>query len=281
LLEVEKKGDLHARLLYVPLDRKNETRLARPGERPEIEIVPVASRGGRLRFAAILGRAGRYQLQLVAGSQTSYTLSARDPSVPIASGKDVDGDLPVGGAAFYSFQAAPGQLFEASLTSQKFVPILRLYDMHGTLVSSSSDVGDALAGRISHMIVNEGTYRLQVTSAGDGGGGEYRQSLKEAVIEGLKIGERGKGSLPPGGTDFRAFEGKEGQTVFLSVRSSAFDPAVSIRGPDGVVLAADNRGSPATGSLLAVKLPKSGRYSVWISSRRGAGEYSIRLIDGD
>ena len=69
--------------------------------------------------------------------------------------------------------------------------------------------------------------------------------------------------------------------MFLSVRSASLDPMVSIRGPDGVLLAADNRGNAATGSLFALKLPKTGRYTVWISSRRGVGEYTVRLIDGD
>ena len=63
----------------------------------------------------------------------------RDPSVPLGWGQEVPGTLPVGGAAFYSFKAAPGQLFEASLASQKFVPVLRLYDLQGSLVGSSSD----------------------------------------------------------------------------------------------------------------------------------------------
>ncbi|HMP03552.1 MAG TPA: hypothetical protein PKC45_13730 [Gemmatales bacterium] len=49
----------------------------------------------------------------------------------------------------------------------------------------------------------------------------------------------------------------------------------------GVLLAADHERAAATGSLLAIKLPKDGRYVVWIGSRRGAGDYTVRLIDGD
>ena len=44
-----------------------------------------------------------------------------DPSVPIEWGKEVEGSLPVGGTAFYSFKAKPGQLFQAGLVSRKFV----------------------------------------------------------------------------------------------------------------------------------------------------------------
>ena len=171
LLEVEKKGEILARLVYAPLDKKSEERIARRGDRPEIALLPVASRGGHLRFAAVLGREGRYQLQMIAETPASYKLSLRDPSVPIEWGKEVEGNLPVGGAAFYSFKASPGQLFQANLASQKFVPVLRLYDLHGDLVGSGGDDPDALGGSLTHMVVNEGVYRLQVSSLGDGGGG--------------------------------------------------------------------------------------------------------------
>ena len=97
----------------------------------------------------------------------------------------------------------------------------------------------------------------------------------------VSIASRPQGTVQPGAMDFWAFPGKEGKTVFLSVRSDAFQPTVSVRSPDGVRLAADDKGSVSTGSLVALKLPRTGRYTVWISSRRGAGEYRVRLIDGD
>ncbi len=281
LVEVAKKGEVYARLIYAPEEKKSEPRIGRRGDRAEIEFLPVASRGGRLRYAAILGRTGRYQLQLLAATAASYNLSARDPSVPIALGKEIDSNLPVGGAAFYSFQASPGQLFHANLASQKFVPLLRLYDSHGRLVSASGTDADELEGRITHMVVNEGVYRLQVSSLGDGGGGDYRQTLSQTKLQELPIGGRAKGALQPGATDFWTFVGKQGQTIFLNVRSAAFKPVVNLRSPDGVRLVADNHGNAATGSLFALRLPKSGRYTVWISSARGAGDYTMRLIDGD
>ncbi|HEV3079727.1 MAG TPA: hypothetical protein VGY66_08105 [Gemmataceae bacterium] len=281
LLEVEKKGELLSRAVFAPLENKTEERLSRPGDRPEIQFLPVASRGGWLRFAAILGCKGRYQLQLLAATPASYKVTMRDPSVPIASGRQVEAKLPVGGAVFYSFTAAPGQLFQARLSSQSFVPVLRLYDMQGSLVCSSGADGDGLEGRLTQMVVQKGLYRLQVSSLGDGGGGDFRQALEETKLKELKLGGRGQGTIQPGATDFWTFPGKEGQTVFLSVRSAAFAPTIGLRSPDGVLLATDNKGNAATGSLVPLKLPRTGRYSVGISSLRGAGEYSVRLINGD
>ena len=90
LLEVEKKGDVVSRLKFSPLGKKSKRDVARStNERPEILFLPVASRGGRLRFAAILGREGRYQLQLLAGSPVSYKLTSSDPTLPIEWGGEV------------------------------------------------------------------------------------------------------------------------------------------------------------------------------------------------
>jgi hypothetical protein len=279
VIEVEKKGDMQARLMYAPEEQQPRAKLGRNGS--AIEFLPVASRGGRLRYAAVLGRAGRYQLQIRAETDLSYKLSATDPSVPIAAGKDLQGRLPVGGAAFYRFEGTPGQLFHANLASTQFVPQLRLYDARGQLVAQSGSDNDTLDGRIAHMVVKAGRYRLQVSSEGDGGGGAFRLSLAEIQLKDIAIGGRGKGTVQPGDRDFWAFTGKRGQTVFLNVRSGDFDPAVSVRSPDGVQLAADTKGDPATGTLLALRLPKTGRYTVWIASQRGAGDYAVRLIDGD
>ena len=234
-----------------------------------------------MRFAVLLGREGRYQLHLLAHTPASYSVKMADTTVPIAQGQEVKGSLPVGGAAFYSFKAAPGQLLQASLGSQKFVPLLRLYDSRGSLVAQNADGTDALESRITHMVVNEGLYRLQVSSLGDGGGGDFRLALREQKLKELELGGRGQGTLQAGATDFWAFPGKEGKTVFVSVRSPVCEPVVSVRSPDGVQLVSDGNRAAGSDSLQAVKLPKSGRYTVWISSRRGAGDYTLRLIDGD
>src|SRR5262245_56627808 len=278
LLEVEKKGELAARLVYAPLEKTKETRLARPGALPPIQFKPVASKGGRLRFAVLLGRADRYQLQLLAQTPASYSLKMHDPTVPLERGPEEKGSLPVAGSAFYSFKALPGQLMQVSLVSQTFVPLLRLYDSRGNLVVQKEADADGLESRITYMVRREGLYRLQVASLGDGGGGDFRLALQERKLKELAVGGRGQGTLQPNGTDYWTFPGKEGQVVIISVRSAACDPVVSLYSPDGVQLASDAGRGAGTDSLQAVKLPRTGRYTIWVSSRRGAGDYTLRLI---
>jgi hypothetical protein len=282
LFEGDRKGVMLSRLVYVPREKRGEERITGPGDQPEVQLLPLASRRGRMRLAAILGREGNYQLQLLGTTSASYTLTMRDPSVPIRFDQEVDGKLPVSGASFYSFKAVPGQLIQASLTSQQFAPVMYLYDLHGNILSRGGESADGLEVRLTFMVMKEGLHRLRVCSLGDGGGGDYRLSLGETKLKELQLGCRDQGTLRAGGVDFWAFSGKEGQIVFLSVRSSAFEPTVGLYSPDGVRLAAEDRGADAaTGSLVALKLPKTGRYTVWISSELGAGEYTVRLIDGE
>lgn len=281
VLEIQKEGELAARVIWAVGDRTKEQQLSRPEDPPEIAFIPISSRGKTLRFAAVLGRPGRYELQLLARTAVSYTATIADPTAPIARDKPFEGALPVGSSMFHGFQAQPGQLIQASLSSDKFVPVLRLYDARGRAVAQSDEDAGGPDAQISHMIVSEGAYRLQVASTGDGGGGAFGLSLREHQIRQLQIGARGKGSIDPAHTDFWTFDGQEGKTLILSVRSPGCEPAVQLYTPDGVRLAGDAERPAGAESLLSVKLPRSGRYTLWITSRRGAGDYTARLIDAD
>jgi hypothetical protein len=280
-LEVEKKGEMAARLIFAPLDKMKEQRLARAGNLPEIQFAPVANRGSHLRFAAVLGRSGRYQLQLLAQTPASYTLSQADPTAKLDRGQPVAATLPVGGSAFFSFKATPGQMVQASLESKKFVPLLRLYDGRGSLVDRSDESAGGLEALLSVMILKEGLYRLQISSLGDGGGGDFRLLLQDRKLKELALGGRGQASVAPNSPDFWLFAGKEGQTVLLCARSPVCDPVVGLYSPEGVLLASDGHRPAGTDSLQTVRLPRTGRYTVRVSSRRGAGEYTLRIIDGD
>jgi len=280
VVDVDKQGTVLGRLIYAPVDRAQEKKLASAHDRPEIQFVPLASRGRHLRFAAVLGRQGRYQLQLRAETDATYDLTLSDPSVPLPLGKPLDGSLLVGGATFFKFSGTPGQYVQATLTSRSFVPALRLLDAHGNILENSE--GNAEPGaKFSRLIQQAGTYRLQVASLGDGGGGEFRAELQEQSLKELAVGARAQGTLQGDDTEFWAFQGTAGKTLIVSARAATCQLAVSLRDPSGVELHADAARRVGTDSLFSVKLPKDGKYTLGVSSQRGAGAYSVRLIDGD
>jgi hypothetical protein len=148
-------------------------------------------------------------------------------------------------------------------------------------VAKCEDDADALKTRINHMVVKDGLYRLLVGSLGDGGGGEFRLAAQEVKLSQLTLGGRGQGTIQPNRFDYWWFAGQEGKTVLVSVRSPTCRPKANLRSPDGVEVAGDDKGAVGIGSLLAVRLPKTGRYTLSVSSQHGAGDYSVRLIDGD
>ena len=281
LIEIEREGDLISQLRYAPRDETSEQTLSAADLPPVLRTFPIASRGRYIRYAALFGREGRYQLSLLARGDATYTFVSRDPSVAIEPANRLDGELPVGSARFYELSAAAGELLECQLSAQQFVPLLRMYDASGEMVTASQVGIDETQANIQHMAVRDGTYRLQVSSLGDGGGGEYAISLDQAEVEKVKLGGKGAGELATGETDFWSFEAEQDQIVFLNVRGENLEPVVTLRGPTGLILASESGGNQATGSLIALKIPKAGKHTVWISAQRGAGAYSVRLIDGD
>ena len=281
VIEIERHGDLAARLIHAPVDEDKQPRLVSAGQRPALQHLRAANKGRFQRFAVLLGRDDRFQLQLVATGAASYTLSLSDPTALLEVGKASDKSLPVGAAAFYRFQGTPGQLVIARLTSDQFDPLLRLYDEQGELVAENDDGDGGLGSRLSYIVMKEQTFQLHVASLGDGGGGDYELSLAERKAKPLALGKASKAKMEDGGTDHWSLDGKAGASVFFSVRSAEFDTHVSVRGPDGVLLGQDDNGGVNTDSLLALKLPKDGRYTIWVSPRRGAGEYTIRPIAGE
>jgi hypothetical protein len=280
VVEVEKQGELASRLIFAPLQAKAGNQIAGPGELPAIQYLPIGSRGNHLRFAALLGREGRYQLQLLAQTPASYQVQLSDPTVPIERSREAKDHLPIGGSAFYSFKATAGQLIQARLSSPSFAPLLRLYDVRGNFIAMNDDAMNQTS-QITYMIREAGLFRLQVSSIGDGGGGEFRLGLQDKPLKELTIGGRSKGTLQPNATDFWAFAGKEGQTVIFSVRCATCQPTLSLHSPDGVRIGNNDNNAMASDVLMSAKLPKTGRYTLWIGTQRGAGEYSLRIIDGD
>jgi len=263
------------------LDSKGERAiLAR--HQPPLRLLRVWSKGHRACYAAILGRKDRYQLQLLSRGlePVTYTLKVSDPSVPIDFGKPKAASLAVGGADFYRLEAKAGQFIVAELTSTSFDPFLRLFRADGEELVSNDDGGQHLNSRIDLLIPESGTYRLQVASVGDGGGGAYQLQLVQREIPEITVGARKTAKLGPGGRDLWRFTGRRGQSVFVSVRSSRLDAVVEVLGPSGASLGSDDDGGVGSDPLMAVELPEDGSYTVLVTSKAGEGEYQLRLIDG-
>jgi hypothetical protein len=273
-IEVDHDGPLAARLQYLP-PGPAESRLGASDEPPPLRLLPVESKGSRLRYAALLGRSGLYRLSLLARGAVTYHIRSADPSVPLQIGAN-PASLEIGGAAFFTFDAPAGQMVQLDMASESFDPTLRLVDASGTLVQENDDGGPGLASRIRVLPRRAETYRVEAFSRGNGGGGPFTLTLALQPLPELALGQKVTGRLGDGGRDAWSFKGRAGQSVILYLRPEGFTPALAVDAPGGGVLESADRGD-----VLALKLPQDGGYTVWVQSRAGGGAYTLRLIDAD
>jgi len=276
-LEIVRRDGVVSRLVFTG-DRGDANRIL--GQQGfDLRALPVSSKGNRQRYATLFGRKGPFELQVLSTSphSRSYRMSRSDPTRALQAPGVAAGDLAVGGSDFYSFEAKPGQLLRVQLSSQAFDTYLRLHDARGLELQGNDDDGTDLNSALELLVREGGPLRLQVSAHGDGGGGQYELRLSELTIPTLAAGEVARGTAGASARQYWRFEGRAGQSVILSVRSSEFDPRVKVLGPDGVIVGEDDDGGVDRDSLLPLQLAASGGYTFWVDGR-GSGEYELRLI---
>lgn len=279
-ITVTRSFDIAARLIYAPTEQKKQLDLNDEESRfPELTWLPVSSKGDLTRYVVVFGRKGRYQLQTYSHASHDIKLAMTDPTQPLAFGDSHARKIPVGGTDFYGFEAKAGDLIVSELDSTDFDCVLRLFDERGILIAENDDSRDSKNSQIQHMVTRNGAYRWQVASLGNGGGGDYVVSSNQIELKQLEVGSVQSGSIFSGGTEYWSMIGEKNQEIYINVRSGDFNPIVKIYGPDGGVVADDDSGGIGKNSLLAVRLPESGRFTVWVSSHRDGGEYDIRILD--
>jgi len=250
---------------------------------PELQPVPVHSKGSTQRQAVVLGRGGRFQVQILSDDlePNDYRLHLGDPSVAIAVGRTLAGDLPVGGSAFYAFDAEPGQLLEVGVESHRFDPIFSVKRADGSDLVGDDDGGGDLSSRCAFLVTEGGRHLLHVACFGNGGGGAYQALVRRLEVPSIAVGESREGTFGGPGTAYWHLDATAGQVVFFSVRSKTMDMLVEVQDPRGVQLAADDDSGSGLDALLALRMPADGRYTIVVRSRHGNGTYRLRVIDPD
>jgi len=122
---------------------------------------------------------------------------------------------------------------------------------------------------------------VRVHAHGDGGSGAYKLRRLPNPVKPLPLGVLTKGTIGEGGVGIWSFTGRKDQTIIISARSTDFDTFVRIYGPDGLEIASADDGGEGTDSLLAVRLPLDGTYTIWTSAKSGSGSYTIKVSDAD
>ena len=220
------------------------------------------------------------------------------PTAVVVQAGDIEGSL--GGSDFrgtdgryqdlYTFAAdSSGRVLGFTVTSSDFYPDLVIETPDGTQVEAEALGSDGEAGSRRVAIRNlrgPGVYRLLVTSRQPAVSGNYRvQITQENPVQPLPTNgssvqaELGKFSQLVDGyyRDTYRFSGAGGREHTIVVRSSAFAPSLSLKGPSGDVQGESGR---AGGSVTFTFTPAaSGTHTLVVTSRdKGKkGAYTVQL----
>ncbi|AIE84056.1 PPC domain-containing protein [Fimbriimonas ginsengisoli] len=227
-------------------------------------------------------KTGEYQISVYhpSGNPSHYSLAVSSGAKPLDA-MEVNSSLALGRADFWIFEGQKGQIVRLEALSTQFDTFLELDDFNGSSLAQNDDgAGDRNAG-LTLQLPSSGLFLVQVSSRGGGGSGSYTLKRSTAEVHPLLENVRGDGTLGSGGVDFWSFSGRAGQTIVLSARSPQFDTVLHLIGPDGSEVAANDDSGDGTDSLITIRLPLSGTYTVRLTGNDGGGQYSIRWIDLD
>ncbi len=219
--------------------------------------------------------------------------TARDAD--LASGQEVEGDLPLGTFDVYQFEASSGDTILASMGDltglNAFITELRLYGPDGSLVSSNTG---NLSSELDVTAGATGTYTLVAGDTSSDNSGAYRLRVLTlpadpqltARDQALSAGDTLVGDLPFGTFDLYRFDAAIGDPIFIAMYdrsgSNGFIAELRLFAPDGT-LAAD-----ATGNFSAVlthDAEHAGTYTIVAgdtsSDDDGAYRLGLRIPPGD
>ncbi|MBD2103843.1 trypsin-like peptidase domain-containing protein [Leptolyngbya sp. FACHB-261] len=229
------------------------------------------------------------------GSQTASTLALprNQPQEFTGELSSSDASLEADGSPYdpIEFSARAGERLDVTLSSDQFDPYLTLLGPNGDEIAADDDSGSENNARLSVILVKDGQYRLLCNSFSATAKGKYHVGLT------LRAAEPSVQPLQPQSADFKgdlslqdgllssgqlfdayAFNGRRGQLLEASLRAGKLDTYLRLVGPDGNVLAEnDDFSKRNAGSLLAAELPKTGPYTLLVSTLEPIAQGSYHL----
>ncbi|MBX3132271.1 MAG: PPC domain-containing protein [Gemmatimonadaceae bacterium] len=281
--------------------RANSFAEAETGEYTLAVASPAQGQG--MSVADVLAQPVNAQRRLSVGRTVTAALAADDQT--LEDGAHVQ--------AWY-LDLTAGQRVTVTQRSEDFDSFLRIGLLGGDDALDSNDDynDDDLDSRISFTAERAGTYvilvssfeggetgeySLEVSADGSGGGsaaevlgGGATASGDARATRDIAFGQTVSGTLQEGdrvleddGTFYDAytFEGRAGERIIITMRSSDFDAYLSLRTADGALIESndDIPGADTTDAQIAFTLERAGRYSIYANSlsEGETGRYTLTL----
>lgn len=198
----------------------------------------------------------------------------------------------------WTLRGKKGQRLAIDMSSTAFDPFLAVRDADGFLIGSDDDGGEGLNAQLHVILPRSGTYRVIATSINGSARGWYTLAVSEWATpdvpsrgrEGtLAVGDAKTGLLEPGDEqagdgpfqDRWVFQARQGQRYRVEMSSSDLDSYLTIVGPDGQIVAAndDANGRDAIATFTA---STAGRYAALTSNYGDQvrfGTYRVTLAE--
>ncbi|MEK7668892.1 MAG: PPC domain-containing protein [Gemmatimonadota bacterium] len=242
-------------------------------------------------------------LLVVVAASCQKSASGRSVSVGKSVGDSLTSRDPArqnrGPYQVWTLRGKKGQRLAIDMTSTAFDPFLAVRDADGLLIGSDDDGGEGLNAQLHVILPRAGTYRVIATSINGSARGWYTLAVSEwatpDVLPGgregaLNVGDAKTGLLEPGDEqagdgpfqDRWAFQARQGQRYRVEMSSSDLDSYLTIVGPDGQVVAANDDAGNGRDAMVTFTATTAGRYAALASNygdQLRFGTYRVTLAE--
>ena len=232
------------------------------------------------------------QIPIRVGQTVTGELTASDPTVSASDSSHYK---------LYSYNGRAGEAIRVTMRSSAFDSFLAIGQMENGQWVSRRFNDDAPGGgndsQIDYTLPSAGVYLIRANSVA-ASTGPYTLSVEQGVPAGpvvnhtIGMGQTVNGTLgdrspqESDGTFYEqyVFQGRAGQTVQITQRSTAFDSYLnfgSLNGTDFTSLKTDDDGAGGNDSRITYTLPRDGQYAIHANSlSRASGAFTLTLEAG-
>jgi hypothetical protein len=222
------------------------------------------------------------------GQTVSSSLDASDP-------KEQDGTYYEG----WRFTGQRGQMVTLTMKSSAFDSYLLLEGPGRSFWASNDDGGGGTDSRLAITLPQDGEYTVKANSLREGGTGAYTLEITSRGVEsstsqmptgnlrGISAGQTLTGTLSSGSTmlsdstyyDEYRYQGHRGESVTITLKSSAFDAWLVVYEPSAHFYISDDDSGGGHDGKVTFSFPEDGTYIIRANTlqKRETGAYTLQM----
>ncbi len=236
-------------------------------------------KGGALRRLFFVRRDAIVDVTLRDGTGAGgpYEVGVRGWGVRVRAGDTVDGRLPLEDGALFHLPLAAGEMVEIEVASEQFDPKLDLLDPDGNQVVHGVDDRSPLDRAAFHrfLVTKPGTWHVVVHCCSGQASGAFTLRTASTPLPELTVGA----AQAVRWGDHLHLELQRDETVWLSLRSGAFDAALQVFDPAGDGRFVAEGGGIGTDVLVAYRAAHGGRHTLLVHARDGRqGDAELKVV---